>query len=109
MRKQPYLPEWTITKEHIYNTDVVTCPVWGKNFGHGTVYLMDEAPNFDYCASFGASSNYSYSGCFFERLEVKTVQDAMKVLDKWIPIHLGNYDRYKKRPTFDDVITQVMS
>ena len=69
---------------------------------------MDKGPNFDYCASFGANSDYSHSGCFFQCFEVKTVQDAMKVLDAWIPVHLGNYDHYKKRPTFDEIINKVM-
>lgn len=106
MRKQPNLPEWAITKEHIYNTDVVKCPVWGKNFEYGTVFVMDEG-TFTYTASFGANSDNSYSGCFFECFKVKTVQDAMKVLDAWIPIHLHS-GAYTKRITFDEIINKVM-
>lgn len=89
-------PEWTKTENHIYNKDVVKCDVYAKSFGRGTVYLMDKE-HFTYTCSFGASSDYSFTGCFFQ-LPVNNVNDCMKALDKFVPLWLSDKTACKIEP-----------
>jgi hypothetical protein len=78
---------WNLDDSY-YNKDVVKCPVYSKLFKGktGKVYVQDNIQvgyGFTYTCSFGASSEYSYTGCF--KLTTsnppKSVTDAMRILD----------------------------
>ncbi len=88
--------QWIKTNDY-YNREVVTCDVWSKKItAKRTVYLKDGG-NFMYTFSCGASSDYSFTGSFYGT-KVKTLQDAMDWLDKFIPLHFSynGYDLIKK-------------
>lgn len=63
-------------------------PIWAKKFGRGVVYLFDD-PNFNYVSSFGADSDYSYSGSFYG-MNVKDLEMAKNILDYKIPEELSH-------------------
>jgi len=73
---------WIKTNDY-YNREVVTKDVWScKTKLHRiTVYVIDK-PNFMFTVSAGANSDLSYTGCFFEHPEIKTVQDAIEAIEK---------------------------
>jgi len=87
--------QWNKTNNY-YNRDVVKCDVYSKPFKaqyiRGTVYVMDEK-DFMFTCSFGANSDYSYTGCFFECTKIKTVTDAMDAIDKIVTLQLNNKDK----------------
>lgn len=62
-----------------FNSEVKT-ETWVKSFGRGKVFLRNEK-DFPFTCSFGANSDLSYSGCFFEVEEVKTLEQAKSAID----------------------------
>lgn len=89
--------KWNLDDTY-YNKEVVTCPVYSKLFRgkSGRVYVMDKIEEsgygFHYTCSFGANSEYSYSGCFNLNLDnsPKTIEDVFKVLDVKVNHELAN-------------------
>lgn len=71
--------DWTLTTEY-YNNEVVKCPVYGKSFFNGKVYIQDDKETFSYTCSFGANSESSYSGSFYS-YGITSVTDAQRILD----------------------------
>jgi len=71
---------WIKTNDY-YNREVVTCDVWScKVCKTITIYVMDE-PNFTFTVSAGASSDSSYTGCFYGHDDIKTVNDAIESIE----------------------------
>lgn len=94
--KEKFL-NWTKTENHIYNKEVIKCDVYAKSFGHGIVYVMDKE-DFTHTFSFGANSDYSFSGSFYT-LPVHSIQDAMKALNKFALLYIAD-----KKPKLKDCI-----
>jgi hypothetical protein len=96
-------PVWIETNSY-YNTDIVKCKVYGKTFrgSKGNVYVIDES-NFMFTCSFGASSEYSFTGCFY-KLPVFDVQSAMNILDVFVPLYLAD-----KRPKIEEIINNILT
>lgn len=79
---------WTKTNDY-YNREIVTCDVYSKKFGRGKVYVMDnKEKGFMFTCSFGASSDYSYTGSFPQNSNINTVEHAMRALDNIVPLQL---------------------
>ena len=50
--------------------------------GRGKVYVMDDKDKaFMFTCSFGANSDYSYTGCFPKDSSIATVEQAMRAFD----------------------------
>jgi hypothetical protein len=49
-----------------------------------------DGDNFTYTFSFGANSNYSMTGCFYECSKIKNIQDAINAIDIIIELHMNN-------------------
>lgn len=81
-------PEWIKTNDY-YNREVVTCDVWSKQISKKrTIYLQDKAEGsfrFMYTFSCGASSDFSFSGCF-SSTKIDTLDKAKEYLDKFAPL-----------------------
>ena len=98
MKKEKLL-NWTKTENHIYNKEVIKCDVYAKSFGRGTVYVLDSKDqSFMYICSFGANSDYSFTGSFY-KLPVNSIEEAIRALDKFTPLHLKD-----KNPKIENLI-----
>ena len=80
---------WIKTNDY-YNREVVTCDVWSKKLTEKrTIYLMDSKENhFTYTFSCGASSDYSFTGCFF-KTTIDTLEKAMAYLNEFEKHHFS--------------------
>ena len=63
--------------------------VWEMKVGRGRIILVD-GNDFMFVSSFGANSDLSYSGCFFNDPKVKTLEDAKRELEKNFLIYENN-------------------
>ena len=77
------MSKWVKTNDY-YNREVTTCDVWSKRINHKRViYLQDDKDNhFMFTFSCGATSDFSFSGCFFNT-KVETLEQAKDYLDKF--------------------------
>lgn len=83
---------WTKTNNY-YNKDVVKCDVYSKKFGRGVVYIQDsKEKHFMHTFSFGANSDYSHGGSFYNCDSINTILDAQNALDKIVPLQLQDKD-----------------
>jgi len=82
-------PKWEKTNDY-YNREVVTCDVWSKKLtAKQTIYLQDSKENnFMFTFSCGASSDYSFTGCFFET-NVDTLEKAINYLNEFERHHFS--------------------
>lgn len=79
---------WVLDDSY-YNKEVVKCDVYSKKFGRGTVYIQNQ-DSFMFTCSFGANSDLSHSGSFYNVETIKTVEDGMKYLDEFVPLWISN-------------------
>ena len=79
-----------------YNKEVVKCEVYSKKFGRGIVYIQNQG-SFMFTCSFGNNSDLSHTGSFFGVETIKTVEDGMKYLDKFVPLWISNNSKEIKK------------
>lgn len=83
--------EWVINESY-YNRDVVKCQVWQLKVAKNKSVFLQEQEGFQYTFSFGANSDYSYTGSL--RM-VKNIETAKLVLESMVR-HLRDENQFFK-------------
>jgi len=74
-------PEWKLV-DWPYSDGYPKC--WVKNIHHGGNVFLTTENDFTYVCSCGASSDFSFTGCFFGHAEIASLAEAKAELDRRI-------------------------